>query len=100
MVRAPFLGMIAVDDRFPPEFGRQLSVMRTKVSIGRHRAATTAIAKPRGTQRSCGLDARSVTPSITRAREGMGLGTAQRPARSAALLVIVGPSAAGAVGDA
>ena len=53
--------------RVPPESSRDSRVMLAKVSPGRHRAATTAVAKRRGTQRSCDVDARSVTPSILRA---------------------------------
>ena len=60
------LHMIAVQDSIPPKFSCELRVVFAEVSAGRHRAATSAIAKPCGTQRSCDVDARSVTPSVTR----------------------------------
>ncbi len=64
---APLLGVSAVEDRLASEFGGESRVMFAEVSSRRHSATTTAIAKPRGAQRSCDLDALSVTPSLTRA---------------------------------
>ena len=64
------LRVIAVDDRLPSEFSRESGVMLAQVSRGRRRAAAAAIAKPRGAERSCCLDARIVTPPLrTHARE-------------------------------
>ena len=43
--------MITVDDVVPSKFGRESRVMLAKVSMGGHRAATAAVAKPRGAER-------------------------------------------------
>jgi predicted dehydrogenase len=42
---------------------RKQSVVVTEVARCRHRSARTSVAKPRSTQRSCELDARSVEPA-------------------------------------
>jgi hypothetical protein len=64
MASASLLRVSTVDDRLPSEFCCEPRVVLAKISLSRHRAATRAIAKPGGTQRSCDVDARSVTPSI------------------------------------
>jgi hypothetical protein len=62
--------VIAVQDSIPSKVGCELRVVFAEVSASRRRAAATAIAKYRGAQRTCDLDARSVTPVGARERSG------------------------------
>jgi hypothetical protein len=51
----PFV--VAIDDAFPSQFSRKPRVVLAKISIGGHRAAPAAIAKPRSAERGRGADA-------------------------------------------